>query len=575
MKVSNGKETYEVDENRLEEALKDGFVPTIKVSNGQSVFDVHPNDLKMAEADGFKPYKSEIESGLRGVAQGVSFGLADEITAGLESAFTDKTYEQARNESRDAYKSAQMQNPKAYMAGEVGGAIGAAFVPGLGALNVAKGTSLAARTGIAAAQGGLTGFGLSEADTVAGMAKDTAIGAGTGAVMQGVGEKVISPLVSKGGQLLKSGASKLDEAADWSLKKLGNGLANIDEADTERYLANRVAVNNSPSIGDLAEDVLKSSDSSDALLSQMYKKASELSSDAWLTLDKSRTISKSGIKQAIADTQDSLLTDGVLIGKSQARAHSDLQTIMQQIDGLNENIPETTMKRLIQMLDENIDWNDPSKNLTNESLSSVRQFIDMTLKKQNPAYKAKMEATQEVSEAIALVKKAFENRQNPEDFNKFLKGVKNLGRKDQHSLANKALDDIQKHTGQNLREDILNAQAKSAFKKDTTNGSRKTLLGTVIGSGVGTAVGPMGSVIGGAVGAAVGAGADKYSGLAIKSLLDGKISAKQFASQFANTKFSKVLEEAASRGNKSLAATHFLLSQQNQEYRKLLKDQDD
>jgi hypothetical protein len=62
IKVSNGKDTFEVDEHKLDEAKADGFVPTVKVTNGKDVHDVHPNDLHMAEADGYSPIDSD-ESG--------------------------------------------------------------------------------------------------------------------------------------------------------------------------------------------------------------------------------------------------------------------------------------------------------------------------------------------------------------------------------------------------------------------------------------------------------------------------------------------------------------------------------
>lgn len=576
MKVSNGIDTFEVDDARLSEAEKDGFVPTIKVSNGKATFDVHPNDLQAAEADGYHPAQSELQSGLRGLAQGASFGFADELTGLAESALTDKTYEQARDESRQNYEAAQEQNPKSYMAGELGGAVGTAFIPGLGALNAGKAATFAGRAGLAAAQGGLAGLGLSKENDLEGLAKDTAIGAGAGAVLQGVGEKVISPLLSKGSKLLSSASEKAGDGIDWGLKKVGRVAANIPEADTERYLANKAAVNNSQTIGELGDDLLKSSDSSDSLLSQMYKRAGELSSDAWNTLDKSKYIAKQNIRQAIADAQDELLTDGVLLGKAQGRAHSELQTLMDQIDNLNDQIPEPTMKKILQALDGNIDWNDPSKNILNKSLADVRSFVDSTLKSQNPAYKEKMIATEKVSKAIDVVKKAFENRQSPEDFNKFIGKVKNLGNKDEYSIVNKALNDIKTYTGQDIREDILNSQAKSSFLKDTTNGSRKTLLGTVIGGGVGTAFGgPLGYTIGAGAGASAGGVADKYSGSAVKALLDLRISGQDFANQFANTKFYNILNEAASRGNKSLAATYFLLNQQNQEFRKLNNNKQD
>lgn len=131
--------------------------------------------------------KSKIESLARGAAQGASLGFADEITGALESAFSDKSYAKARDESRKEYGKAKADNPLTYGGGELGGGLLTTLVPGL---NAAKGAKLATQVGRAALQGGLSGLGSSEADLtegdVTGAAKDTAIGAGLGAGLTAV-----------------------------------------------------------------------------------------------------------------------------------------------------------------------------------------------------------------------------------------------------------------------------------------------------------------------------------------------------------------------------------------------------
>ncbi len=156
---------------------------------------------------------SQLESSLRGAAQGAFFGFADEATAAAEALFSDKSYDQARDESRAAYDAAQAANPATFMAGNIGGSLATSFIPGLGVLNAAKGATTAGRVGLAAAQGGLSALGSSKADNALEMAKDTAIGGATGAAFQGIGEKVIGPLMSKAGGAFKSSAEKLAERA--------------------------------------------------------------------------------------------------------------------------------------------------------------------------------------------------------------------------------------------------------------------------------------------------------------------------------------------------------------------------
>lgn len=130
--------------------------------------------------DADKPGK--LESGARGLAQGATFGWADEIAGAVEGALTDKTYEQARDESRANFKKAKEANPNTYLAGELGGSVATAAVPGLGAANTLRG-ALALGAGIGAA----SGAGNSEAESADGLAKDTLLGLGVGGAGAGVG----------------------------------------------------------------------------------------------------------------------------------------------------------------------------------------------------------------------------------------------------------------------------------------------------------------------------------------------------------------------------------------------------
>jgi hypothetical protein len=133
-----------------------------------------------------------LESAARGFKQGATFGFGDEIAAGLEMAFSPKTYAQARDEARAADKAAQASHPIAFGAGEVGGGLATAVIPG-GAL--VKGTGFAANAVRGAGAGILSGLGNSEKTDIPGIVQDAAksglVGAATGGVLGTLGEKLV------------------------------------------------------------------------------------------------------------------------------------------------------------------------------------------------------------------------------------------------------------------------------------------------------------------------------------------------------------------------------------------------
>lgn len=145
-----------------------------------------------------KPEPGLLEAGLRGAKQGLTFGFGDEITGALESAFTDKTYEESRDEARTADKAAQKAHPVGYGLAEIlGGAAGTLAAPEIGAL---KGTGFAMNAARGAGAGLLTGAGESEADvTKEGgaeqLVKDTArsglVGASLGGILGTAAEKYV------------------------------------------------------------------------------------------------------------------------------------------------------------------------------------------------------------------------------------------------------------------------------------------------------------------------------------------------------------------------------------------------
>ena len=124
---------------------------------------------------------SELEAAGRGALQGATLGYSDEIIGAAESAFSNKSYEQARDESRKANELAREAHGGFYLGGEVAGGVG---------MSLASGGTFAGMRG-AAVLGGLTGVGMSNrtgADLALDGAVGTALGAGSEVVMKGIGK---------------------------------------------------------------------------------------------------------------------------------------------------------------------------------------------------------------------------------------------------------------------------------------------------------------------------------------------------------------------------------------------------
>lgn len=158
-------------------------------------------------------------SGLRGAAQGATFGFEDELAGGLSGAlaapgalfggkFDDiiNAYRQTRDSERAANKSAEEANPKTFLASNIGGSLIPALLTGgasegataasLGsdAASAAKAGGLLSRLGGAvktgAAAGAAAGLGNSDADLtqgdIGGAIGDTVSGGVNGAALGGL-----------------------------------------------------------------------------------------------------------------------------------------------------------------------------------------------------------------------------------------------------------------------------------------------------------------------------------------------------------------------------------------------------
>lgn len=134
----------------------------------------------------------ELEAGIRGAAQGATFGFSDELTGavlGLGRALPEwagglgenlgEAYRKERDAARAANRAAQEAQPGMYLGGEVVGGIGSALATGGAGAGLKGAMALGAASGLGHGEG-----------TAGEQALQTAVGAGMGAASYGLSKAV-------------------------------------------------------------------------------------------------------------------------------------------------------------------------------------------------------------------------------------------------------------------------------------------------------------------------------------------------------------------------------------------------
>jgi len=288
---------------------------------------------------------SEFESGLRGFAEGAAMGFQDELTGALESAFTDKTYEQARDESRAAYRAAREANPISYGAGNFAGGVGTAFIPGIG---LAKGAGLAKTALNAALQGAATGIGTSEAEDAAGMAKDAAIGGAIGGAMGGAfkygGDKL--------GKVLSRGSERAADALSDSAEKFAVKATGATGREAQQF---------APGAGRelLSRKLVRFADSPEKIAERVGDAADEAGARIGLLMD---DLDESGIKSSVDNIVANL--EAKIKELDEVSGNEDIiRQIRNQIDSLYERgeslIPVSFGEKAKRNFQGKVNWASP------------------------------------------------------------------------------------------------------------------------------------------------------------------------------------------------------------------------
>ena len=601
---------------------------------------------------------SGLEAGVRGGAQGLSLGFADEATGGLQTvrdyvmgrkSVFDKgpgdVYRRNRDLSREKYEAAQEAHPYIYGGAQMAGAIAPAIAATVGTGGAGVGV-VGARLG---ALGLAEGLGHTEADVTKGefgrAGQDVALSGAIGAVMpaafKGIGAGIkgaARPVMAAGKAVAQKfgptiGAKTTGQRA---LTAFTNTPLEAIEAYTERPAAIKAVLGRSST--DLAEKELVTE------MSVLAKKTNDFYKAAMKTLDtKKPAFSVGEINTMIDGVQAGFKgARGKTISKAKNSALSSLENYRKKIatyipkrakttttmvagkptidpftraviPGVPEKqvvkslvdqpkkavLTQRDMKNLLDDLRADIkrwDVKGGDTNPTSLSLKSLQGKINQRLGSVNSQYAEKMGVAAEHVGLLKNLEKQFGlTKFGPKDARTYQAGKQAAGLlervpKDKEIDARKYLQDLQGKTGKEGQPgvDILgkaeDIRLAGMLQGGRTQGSRSAFGygtgGAALGYGVG---GPPGAFAGGVLGAGVGAHVDKFGGEYARRIIDafrnykvgGNIGGFLKASPESFGQWAPLLQKAAQRGTSHLITTHYVLQQQDPEYRKQLDNIDE
>lgn len=354
---------------------------------------------------------SPIESAIRGGAQGVTFGGIDEATAllrnlaGRTPLFPEKSYEQAVEESRQAYRQAQEANPITYTGSELAGGALTSLIPVVG--QAATGAKLGRLALMGAGTGALSGLGYSEGQDIGEIAKDVGIGGALGGALPVLGRGVqsviqgVKPAIDTG---IKSGLSAMTgktlpylekvESQPERIKKIEKIFTGTGKEETQK-LANDIT------------DLVKKN--------PFERKANLLSNRAYNILKNESdqiSIPKEEVLNNIKNIGSTLSPVSEVDQQTLGKLNSKIKTI-------DENFPEVLSgiesKKLIKLIDKDIKALSPkvgeqrqlpidAENTLN-AFKEIRRSIDVPLKTQSPRYAEAMQPTADATNVSEYLKR--------------------------------------------------------------------------------------------------------------------------------------------------------------------------
>lgn len=351
---------------------------------------------------------SPVESAIRGGAQGVTFGGIDEATAllrnlaGRTPLLPEKSYEQALQESRQAYKQAQEANPITYTGSELAGGALTSLIPVVG--QAATGAKLGRLALMGAGTGALSGLGYSEGQDIGEIARDVGIGGALGGALPVVGRGI-----AKGVQVVKPAIDTGTKAVISAVTGKGSQYLEKLERNPEQIKRmEKIFTESAP------EEIAKLSNqlADVATIDPFGKRALAYSRKSYKILD------NAGENIKIDRNQITEYLNNIANSKSTSTSKVDKylsSELSKRAEDISKKYPETLngreAKKLIQEIDKDrkILLPERGKQLDKfdsaeyRELNNLRSQIDQPLKAQSPEYKESMKPVAEATELSSLL----------------------------------------------------------------------------------------------------------------------------------------------------------------------------
>jgi hypothetical protein len=451
---------------------------------------------------------SELESAGRGLAQGATFGFADEVAGAGEKVgmwlqglmnnqdlteeskkkyadLVSKSYTQGRDEYRAADKAAAEANPLSYGAGQLTGGVASGLATG------------GAGLGSMATQGAVQGLGSSEADLtegdVLGAGKDVLLGGAIGAGAGLLGKVPVKSLTSKISKYLGKGAEKLAVNATGATASQASKFS----PEAGRELLERGIVRFGDTTENIAERAASVLDDSNATIGKSLE-----------ALDaQGVTVSNENIVKQLEDQINKLKSD-----PSQASLVRQLRSTIDDVIMSGEQaVPVSQAEQIKRGFQRKVNWNTPESNPLNATTSNIyKESVEKAALDADPTLAKQFTEAKKTTGLISPIEEA--------------------------------------------------AQRRALAQNQTPMGG----IGDIIAGGVGSVAGIPGALAGVAAKRVVAPRIASSS-----AVVADKLSKALAKSPESFGKYASILKNAALKGGNSLAVTDYVLSNKDPEYKKI------